>query len=47
MKAIIEAIYLLKKDRPLAIRVIKKYIRVNDEEAGIGYWCAKGLHDLS
>jgi hypothetical protein len=28
---------LLKKDRPLAIRLIKKYIRVNDEEAAIGY----------
>jgi ABC-type nitrate/sulfonate/bicarbonate transport system substrate-binding protein len=37
MKAAIESIYLLKKDRPLAIRLIKKYIRVNDEEAGIGY----------
>jgi ABC-type nitrate/sulfonate/bicarbonate transport system substrate-binding protein len=37
MKAIIEAVYLLKKDRPLAIRLIKKYIRVNDEEAAIGY----------
>jgi hypothetical protein len=37
MKAIIEAIYLLKKDRALAIRLIKRYIRVNDEEAAIGY----------
>ena len=37
MKAIIEAIYLLKKDRPLALRLIKKNIRVNDEEAAIGY----------
>ena len=37
MKAVIESIYLLKRDRPLAIRLIKKYIRVNDEEAGIGY----------
>ena len=37
MKAIVEAIYLLKRDRPLAIRLIKKYIRVNDEEAAIGY----------
>jgi NitT/TauT family transport system substrate-binding protein len=37
MKAIIEAVYLLKKDRPLAIRLIKKYIRVSDEEAAIGY----------
>jgi ABC-type nitrate/sulfonate/bicarbonate transport system substrate-binding protein len=37
MRAVIESIYLLKKDRPLAIRLIKKYIRVNDEEAAIGY----------
>jgi ABC-type nitrate/sulfonate/bicarbonate transport system substrate-binding protein len=37
MKAVVESIYLLKKDRPLAIRLIKKYIRVNDEEAAIGY----------
>jgi ABC-type nitrate/sulfonate/bicarbonate transport system substrate-binding protein len=37
LKAIVEAVYLLKKDRPLAIRLIKKYIRVNDEEAAIGY----------
>ena len=37
MRAVIESIYLLKRDRPLAIRLIKKYIRVNDEEAAIGY----------
>jgi ABC-type nitrate/sulfonate/bicarbonate transport system substrate-binding protein len=37
MKAVIESLYLLKKDRPLAVRLIKKYIRVNDEEAAIGY----------
>lgn len=37
MKAVTESIYLLKRDRPLAIRLIKKYIRVNDEEVGIGY----------
>jgi ABC-type nitrate/sulfonate/bicarbonate transport system substrate-binding protein len=37
MKAVIESIYLLKKDRLLALRLIKKYIRVNDEEAAIGY----------
>ena len=37
MKAVIEAVYLLKKDRPLALQLIKKYIRVNDEEAAIGY----------
>ena len=37
MRAVIESIYLVKKDRALAIRLIKKYIRVNDEEAAIGY----------
>ena len=37
MRAVIESIYLLKRDRALAIRLIKKYIRVNDEEAAIGY----------
>ena len=37
MKAVVESIYLLKKDRPLAIRLIKKYIRVDDEDAAIGY----------
>jgi ABC-type nitrate/sulfonate/bicarbonate transport system substrate-binding protein len=37
MKAVVEAIYLLKKDRRLALRLIKKYIRVSDEEAALGY----------
>jgi ABC-type nitrate/sulfonate/bicarbonate transport system substrate-binding protein len=37
MRAVVEAIYLLKRDRGLAIQLIKKYIRVNDEEAAIGY----------
>ena len=37
MKAVIESVYLLKKDRALALRLIKEYIRVNDEEAVIGY----------
>ena len=37
MKAVVEAIYLLKRDRALALQLIKKYIRVNDEEAAIGY----------
>ena len=48
MKAVVESIYLLKKDRPLAIRLIKKYIRVNDEEAAIGYdyYLAKHAEDI-
>ncbi len=37
MKAVVESIYLLKRDRALALRLIKKYIRVSDEEAAIGY----------
>jgi len=37
MKAVIEAMYLLKTDRALALRLIKKYIRVSDDEAAIGY----------
>jgi ABC-type nitrate/sulfonate/bicarbonate transport system substrate-binding protein len=37
MKAVVESIYLLKKDRAVALRLIKKYIRVSDEEAAIGY----------
>jgi len=37
MKAVIDAVYLLKRDRALALRLIKKYIRVTDEEAAIGY----------
>jgi hypothetical protein len=37
MKAIVEAIYLLKKDRALALYLIRKYIRVSEEEAAIGY----------
>lgn len=37
MKAIVEAVYLLKKDRALALSLIRKYIRVSEEEAAIGY----------
>ena len=48
MKAVVESIYLLKKDRPLALRLIKKYIRVSDEEAAIGYdyYLAKHSEDI-
>ena len=48
MKAVVESIYLLKRDRLLAVRLIKKYIRVNDEEAAIGYdyYLAKHAEDI-
>lgn len=37
MKAVIEGYATLKRDKALAVQLIKKYIRVNDEEAGIAY----------
>jgi ABC-type nitrate/sulfonate/bicarbonate transport system substrate-binding protein len=37
LKAVIEGLYLLKKDKPLGVRLIKKYLRLNDEAASIGY----------
>ena len=37
MKAIIEGLYTLKRDRPFGLQLIKKYLRVDDEMAGIGY----------
>jgi hypothetical protein len=37
MKATIEGLYTLKKDRPLGLQLIKRYLRVDDEMAGIGY----------
>lgn len=37
MKGVIEGYYLLKNDKPLAIQMIKKYTRVSDEDAAIGY----------
>jgi len=48
MKGVVESIYLLKRDRPLALRLIKKYIRVSDEEAAIGYdyYLAKHSEDI-
>lgn len=37
LKAVIEGLYLMKRDKPLAIRLIKKYMRLDDESASIGY----------
>ena len=37
IKAVIEGLYLMKRDKPLAIRLIKKYLRFDDESASIGY----------
>ena len=37
MKGVIEGYYTLNNDKPLAIQMIKKYTRVNDEDAAIGY----------
>ncbi len=37
MKAIIEGYFMVKNDRALGLQLIKKYIRVNDEDANISY----------
>ncbi len=37
MKAVIEGYFILKSDKAQALQLIKKYIRVNDEDAAIGY----------
>jgi NitT/TauT family transport system substrate-binding protein len=37
VKAVIEGLYMLKKDKPLGVRLIKKYLRLNDDAASIGY----------
>ena len=37
MKAVFEGYFTLKNDKLLALQLIKKYIRVGDEDAAIGY----------
>jgi len=37
VKALIEGLYLVKRDKALAIQVMKKYIHADDEVYGIGY----------
>ncbi len=37
MKAVIEGLYMLKRDKGLALKLIKKYTRVDEEDAAIGY----------
>ncbi len=37
LKAVIEGLYLMKHDKALAVRLIKKYLRLDDESAAIGY----------
>jgi NitT/TauT family transport system substrate-binding protein len=37
LKALIEGLYIVKKDKPLAIQLMKKYIRAEDEMYSIGY----------
>lgn len=37
VKGVVEGLYLLKKDKALGVRLIKKYLRLNDEAASIGY----------
>ncbi|MEX0805046.1 MAG: ABC transporter substrate-binding protein [Candidatus Binatia bacterium] len=37
MRAIIESYFILRHDKPLALGLIKKYSRVSDEDASLGY----------
>ena len=37
IKAVVEGLYLMKRDKALAVRLIKKYLRFDDENASIGY----------
>ncbi|MBI4523832.1 MAG: ABC transporter substrate-binding protein [Deltaproteobacteria bacterium] len=37
VKSVIEGLFTVLKDKALAVRLIKKYMRVDDEKAGIGY----------
>jgi ABC-type nitrate/sulfonate/bicarbonate transport system substrate-binding protein len=44
VKAIIEGMYIAKRDKALTIQAIKKYIRADDEVYGIGYEYFLGKH---
>jgi ABC-type nitrate/sulfonate/bicarbonate transport system substrate-binding protein len=44
LKAVIEGLYLLKRDKPLGVRLIKKYLRLSDEAAAVGYDFYIGKH---
>ena len=44
VKALIEGMFLAKRDRALTLQVIKKYIRADDEVYGIGYDYFLGKH---
>jgi NitT/TauT family transport system substrate-binding protein len=37
MKAVIEGYFILKNDKPLALQLVKKYNRVGEEDASLGY----------
>jgi hypothetical protein len=37
LKALIEGLYIVKKDKVLAIQLMKKYIRAEDEMYAVGY----------
>ena len=44
VKALVEALFIAKRDRALTIQMIKKYIRADDEMYGIGYDYFLGTH---
>ncbi len=44
VKAIIEGLFVAKKDQGLTVQTMKKYIRADDEVYGIGYDYFLGKH---
>ena len=44
VKALVEGLFIAKRDRAMTIQVIKKYIRADDEVYGIGYDYFLGKH---
>jgi ABC-type nitrate/sulfonate/bicarbonate transport system substrate-binding protein len=44
VKAIVEGMYIAKRDKTLTIQALKKYIRADDEVYGIGYEYFLGKH---
>jgi hypothetical protein len=36
MKSVIEGLYILRRDRSFGLQLINRYLRVDDEMAGIG-----------
>ena len=43
IKAIIEGLYLMRRDKAFAVRLIKKYLRLDDDNASIAMIFARAI----